>query len=400
MSKDKNSIEASFSRDMETRLMLPTSLTEALEVERTIRVEDTNTATPESAHPVTSRKKTQRDRDADEIMQLSVSDPTAGKKNRFRLVDLNAAKELAVEAINGQVESDARARIISLIKRLCELGEYRELNTVPADWHKRLAKLDARFPNMREALDYLRAMLSLSIARDGTISFEPCLLNGPPGVGKTFICRSMSEVLGTGFCLIHMETQQEGSALAGSSQYWANTRPGTLFEKLVYGRFGNFICMVDEVDKAQVHHHDPLAGLYSLLERGTAKEFADMSFPWLRLDASRVLWVLTSNESENIPAPILSRLRMFSIPAPTPGEMRQIIRTVYAQICKEQVARRRMSPLSELIVDQFSGLPPRRLRSAIFEAIGRALCAKRRDLLPEDITEVGVVRRSIGFMPN
>jgi ATP-dependent Lon protease len=155
--------------------------------------------------------------------------------------------------------------------------------------------------------------------------------------------------------------------------------------------------MVDEVDKSSGGKFDPLSGLYGLLERTTAREYVDQSIPWVALDASRILWVLTSNELEDIPAPIRNRLRVFSIEAPTPVQMRGITRRIFDDICTESINGCAMEPLSDVVVERLMALPPRRIRAALAEGIGLALYENRRELLPGDIMESVEKKRSIGF---
>jgi ATP-dependent Lon protease len=344
-----------------------------------------------------TRKKSSREREIDELLKLPVMDPTKGMKNRLRLFDIQAARQLLAAAMSGTGKDESRDRLGELLKHLATTGEYRVLCKVPSDWKSRIEQLDKDFPNFREPLSYLRAMLAFSEARDGAVHFEPMLFNGPPGIGKTHFCRSLSTTLGNNFRLLQMEQQQESSGLTGSSKFWSNSRPGSIFESLIYGTEANFLCMIDEVDKASGGEFDPLSGLYGLLERNTAKVFADQSIPWVSLDASRILWVLTSNVIEDIPAPIRSRLRVFSIEAPKPKEMRGIIRRIFEDICSESLNGYPMEPLSEEIVDRLMALPPRRIRPALSEGIGQALFENRRELLPGDIMESVEKKRSIGF---
>lgn len=397
------SINDKFNRDLETRIYLPSDLVEALEVERLEaerleaegQVEVKDAGTTVTGAP--ARKKTARDRELDDLLKLPVMDPTLGMQNRLRLIDIQAARQLLSVAISGTVDSDARNRLCDLMRHLATKGEYRVLSKVPSDWKSRIDRMSKEFPNFREPLSYLRAMLAFSQARDGTIHFDPILFNGPPGVGKTYFCRSLSKILGNEFRLLQMEQQQESSGLTGSAKFWSNTSTGFVFESLVYGKEANFLCMLDEVDKTSSGQFDPLAGLYGLLERNTAKEFVDQSIPWVQMDASRILWVLTSNLLEDIPAPIRSRLRVFSIEPPTPAEMREIVRRIYQEICTEQLERRRMKPLRESVINRLLALPPRRLRPALSEGIGQALFENRRELLPGDIMESVEKKRSIGF---
>ena len=60
-----------------------------------------------------------------------------------------------------------------------------------------------------------------------------------------------------------MEVEQNGSALTGTSAYWANTSPGKIADVLLMHEAANPIIVVDELDKAGGDaRYDPMAGLY------------------------------------------------------------------------------------------------------------------------------------------
>lgn len=397
-------IENLFTRDMESRLYLPRGVVDQLEIERLeaerlaaegmVEVNDAGN----KLQTVPARKKSRREQEIDDLLNLPVTDPVHGVPNRLRLFDIAEARKAIAAAIAVTIQEEARDRLRDLLRHSANSGEYRILSELPVDWKIRIERLKSEFPNFLEPLNHLQSMLAFSEVRDGTIHFEPLLFNGPPGIGKTHFCRSLSSTLGGEFRFFQMEQQQESSGLTGSSKFWSNTSAGVVFESLMYGKVANLLFMVDEVDKASKGEFDPLAGLYGLLERNSATMYVDQSVPWVTLDASRILWVLTSNTLEKIPSPIRSRLRVFEIEAPKPEEMRGIILRIFEGICRESLNGRPMSSPSEIVVERLLALPPRRIRPALTEAIGQALFENRRELQPGDISEGVEVKRSIGFL--
>lgn len=90
--------------------------------------------------------------------------------------------------------------------------------------------------------------------------------------------------------------------------------------------------VVDEIDKARGEHaYDPLGALYSLLEHDTAQEFTD-EFADVAVDASQIIWVATANDERCIPEPILNRMNVYNVLAPTPDQARDIGRRLYVNI--------------------------------------------------------------------
>jgi ATP-dependent Lon protease len=198
-----------------------------------------------------------------------------------------------------------------------------------------------------------------------------------------------------------METAQSNSQLAGSDEFWANSKPGAILELLVEGDWANPVVYVDEIDKASGGaHYDPLAALYGLLEPGTAKAFHDLSMPGIALDASRIFWILTCNATDTIPEPIMSRIRRFDVACPTPEQAARILQNIYEQIQLELNLALPMAPLSQDVVALLARVSPRRQKQLLREAIGRALLGGRTAILCSDLRlprELGREVKRIGF---
>ena len=73
---------------------------------------------------------------------------------------------------------------------------------------------------------------------------------------------------------------------------------------------------IDEVDKIGVSAQCPvLPVLLDLLEPNTAQRFKDEFFG-MEFDASRMVFILTANSLEGVPAALLSRVEVFEVPRP------------------------------------------------------------------------------------
>lgn len=277
-------------------------------------------------------------------------------------------------------------------------GERRKLATIPTQWRAQLDDLYLRFPNFSKVIDYLRAAYALAERENGVPQLTPLLLDGPPGVGKSFFAAEYAKLLGSGFVTVRLEAAQTAAALTGSEEHWGNTKPGQLFNVLIERDFANPVIFVDEIDKHAGGVHDPLRGLFALLEPGTAQRFADASYPWVTLDASQVLWVCTSNDANVLPAPILDRLRRFAIAAPTVEQMRQLVQRMYEDLLADLPSVRTIE-LSSDAAERLVRLSPRRIRQVLREAIGYALYEGRQQVLERDVPVEGVERKRVGFLP-
>ena len=233
--------------------------------------------------------------------------------NRHRLFDPEEIFEFWDALANGKGEGMDRTR--ECFRGVIEgriPDNPADLFTVPLTTVPTLEILDSlagEFPHFVRAgiLDALTESLVLTQAGDGTLSFDPILLLGDPGVGKSRFFRRLAQGLGIHSTFeIDCAIASAGWILSGSSSTWAGSKPGEIFTLLTTyrGGLGNPLIFLDEIDKVgETRETSPTQTLYTLLEPEGARRFRDEFCP-IRMDASRVLWVAAGNEAGPIPPPI------------------------------------------------------------------------------------------------
>jgi len=262
-----------------------------------------------------------------------------------------------------------------------------------------MAALYEQLPNFNEVLDDVKRHVALSQdCRDG-LEVTPMLLLGAPGIGKTYFARKLAELLGTGMNLVPMSSMTAGWLLSGSSSQWKGARPGRVFEALVDGQYANPVIVVDEIDKAGGDsQYDPLGALYSLLEHDTAHDFVD-EFAEVAIDASQVIWITTANDARSIPEPILNRMNVFEIDAPSHDAARQIAQNLYRGIRGEHGWGQHFSPeANDDLLDVLAELAPREMRRALMTGFGNARLAGRAEIRIEDLPRPNQGKSKIGFI--
>ena len=276
------------------------------------------------------------------------------------------------------------------LARLQESGNQREYETLRTVYERMLERGPERFqvkpsgvpdmaclyeqlPNFTEVLDDVKRHVALAQDSSDGLEVTPMLLLGPPGIGKTHFARHLAELLGTGMNLLPMSSMTAGWLLSGSSAQWKGARPGKVFEALVEGEYANPVIVVDEIDKASSDaQYDPLGALYSLLEYDTAQSFTD-EFAEVAIDASQVIWITTANDTRGIPDPILNRMNVFEVEAPTLEQARTIARNLYQGIRAGHDWGRLIDPEPlDDVLDHLAQMPPREMRRALMTGFGNA----------------------------
>ena len=286
-------------------------------------------------------------------------------------------------------DKDVVERQERLFARLSQLGPYRRVAS-PASWRQAVVDLEATLPHFRAPLQSVRNALALAELTGTAPKIGPMLLLGPPGIGKTHFAHQLATLLGSPFGAVHFDQPTAGSQLRGSDKYWSNSEPGLLFNLICLGTCANPVVLLDELDKScaasTVRDIDPLAQLHAALETETSRRLVDISVD-IEFDASLVTYIATANSIARIGHPILSRMQVFEVAAPSAGEG-----LVFAKhIVDQTLARLRLD--RQFVVDRgammvLACMSPRLVVRTIEQAAGECAFTGRSRISESDIWAV------------
>lgn len=277
-----------------------------------------------------------------------------------------SAKE-QLESIPAKNQTDSERDYLRFLNQVENSGLLRRQQALPppAD----LLELIQRFPNFEAPLRFLAeqcAYAMLSTSRK--FAANPILLVGPAGIGKTHFATALADILGTRSEVISMASQTCGFSLSGMDRGWSSARPGLVFNALLHGNTLSPLIVLDEIDKAnQDARSDPLGPLYSLLEPRTSGAYRD-EYAGFPIDASKFFWLATANDVRNIPAPLLSRFKVFQIEEPSLAQIEAIAKQVFSEVTANMPGP---LTLPDSWYKKLAGKSVRQIRTNLQEALGK-----------------------------
>ncbi|WP_299846606.1 AAA family ATPase [uncultured Paracoccus sp.] len=204
------------------------------------------------------------------------------------------------------------------------------------------AELHAGMPWLAPATDIVWQAMRRSVREGWTgLRLPPLLLDGSPGLGKSFWARRLGACLSAPTTVIEATGENTSFSVVGSQRGWSSAHPGRVLETALASRIGNPVIVVDEVEKAgdatssKGQSFNLADSLLPLLEPVTARNWSCPYFQ-VRFDMSWIIWVLTSNDFRRLPAPLLSRC--------PPIALRDITAADLTEFARREGASRHLSP--------------------------------------------------------
>ncbi|MCM1053403.1 MAG: endopeptidase La [Ruminococcus sp.] len=189
-------------------------------------------------------------------------------------------------------------------------------------WHKsnfennNLEDIESKLNNTHYGLNDVknRILEYVALKRNNDSIKSPIIcLVGPPGVGKTSIAKSIANALNRKFYKISVGGLNDTSELIGHRRTYMGSCPGKIIQALRKCNSKNPLLLIDEIDKITINYKDnPTSCLLDILDKEQNTEFID-NYIEEPFDLSKVFFILTANNLEDIPEALKDRLEIINL---------------------------------------------------------------------------------------
>jgi ATP-dependent Lon protease len=321
-------------------------------------------------------------------------------------LDLNHASRVLDEDHYGL--QDVKDRVLEFLAvrqlRAEQMAREAKSGELPAKKLKP-AKEDAT-PTLKHDGDDDRPITDEKEAKARAMARGPILLfNGPPGVGKTSIAKSIARSLGREYVRVALGGARDEADIRGHRRTYVGAMPGRIIQGMKQAGTKNPVFLLDEVDKLGASYQgDPSSALLEVLDPAQNDSFTD-HYLGIPFDLSEVLFIATSNFIQNIPGPLLDRMEVVEFAGYTEREKAGIAKRylIPRQLEEAGLADKKISFADDAVMNivtnytRESGVRQlERQLGAVARKVARRIAAGDTAVIEDNVIDAAEVRELLG----